>query len=63
LPSDPYEGYALLRSIPKSGSKSDVARAVAYGMRVKLYPLSAAANPPATTFVDMINVVFDSTIP
>jgi hypothetical protein len=63
LPSDTYAGYALLRSIPKSGSKSDVAKAVAYGKRVKLYPLSAAANPPATTFVDMINVVFDSTIP
>jgi hypothetical protein len=48
LPSDTYEGYALLRSIPKSGSKSDVARAVAYGKRVKLHPLSTAANPPAT---------------
>jgi hypothetical protein len=25
LASDTYEGYALLRSIPKSGSESDVA--------------------------------------
>jgi hypothetical protein len=31
LQSDTYEGYALLRSIPKSGSDPDVARAVAYG--------------------------------
>jgi hypothetical protein len=63
LPSDTYEGYALLRSIPKSGNESDVARAVAYGKRIKLYPLSRAAKPPATTFVDVVDVVFDSTIP
>jgi hypothetical protein len=62
LPSDTYEGYALLRSIPKSGSDPDVAKAVAYGKRVKLYPLSQAANPPATTFVDVVDVVYDATI-
>jgi hypothetical protein len=63
LPSDTFEGYALLRSIPKSGSESDVAKAVAYGKRIKLYPLSQAAKPPATTFVDVVDVVYDSTIP
>jgi hypothetical protein len=62
LPSDTYEGYALLRSIPKSGNESDVARAVAYGKRIKLYPLSRAAKLPPTTFVDVVDVVFDSTI-
>jgi len=63
LPSLSYEGYALLRSIPKSGSDSDVARAVAYGRRIKLYPLSQAARPPETIFVDVVDVVYDSTIP
>jgi len=63
MPSDTYEGYALLRSIPKSGSAADVARAVAYGRRIKLYPLSRAAQPPATTFVDAVDLVYDSTIP
>jgi len=62
LPSDTYEGYALLRSIPRSGSEPDVAKAVAYGKRIKLYPLSDAATPPATTFVDVVDVVYDSTI-
>ena len=62
LSSDTYEGYALLRSIPKSGSEPDVAKAVAYGKRVKLYPLSQAAKPPTTTFVDVVDVVYDSTI-
>jgi hypothetical protein len=58
-----YRGYALLRSILKSGSEADVARAVAYSMRIKLYPLSQAANPAPTNFVDAIDTVFDATIP
>jgi hypothetical protein len=62
LPSDTYQGYALLRSIPKSGSEPDVAKAVAYGKRVKLYPLSQAATPLATTFRDVAEVEYDSTI-
>jgi len=63
LPSDTHADFALLRSTPRSGSEEDVARAVAYGKRIKLYPLSQAAHPPATQFVDAINVVFDATIP
>src|SRR5689334_7000452 len=63
LPSLTYQGYALLRSILKSGSDADIAKAVEYGKRIKVYPLSTAANPPATTFVDAINVVYDATIP
>jgi hypothetical protein len=62
LQSDTYAGYALLRSIPDSGSTHDVAKAVAYGRRVKLYPLSLAHKPPATSFVDVAGVVYDSTI-
>src|SRR5262249_39673678 len=54
LPSDTHQGYALLRSNLKSGSDADVAKAVAYGKRVKLYPLSKAADPPATKFLDAI---------
>jgi hypothetical protein len=63
LPSDTYQGYALLRSILKSGSDADLAKAVAYGKRIKLYPLAQAANPQPTAFVDAIDVVFDATIP
>jgi hypothetical protein len=62
MPSDTYEGYALLRSVPNSGSESDVAKAVAYGKRIKLYPLSQAAKPPATKFVDVVDVVYDANI-
>jgi hypothetical protein len=48
LPSTTYASYALLRSNVASGSDADVAKAVAYGKRVKVYPLSQAASPPAT---------------
>ena len=63
LPSSIYSGFALLRSNLKTSSEADVAKAVAYGKRIKFYPLSQASNPPETTFVDVIDVVFDSTIP
>ena len=56
MPSDTYQGYALLRSVLKSGSDADVAKAVTYAKRLKLYPLSQAANPPPTTFVDASDV-------
>jgi len=58
-----YQGFALLRSILKSGSEADVAKAVAYGKRIKFYPLSAAGKSPATQFVDAIDVVFEANIP
>src|SRR6185295_15767448 len=63
LPSVNYLGYALLRSILKSGSDADVKTAVAYGQRIKLYPLSQAANPPETVFIDAMGKLYDSTIP
>ena len=63
MPSATYAGYALLRSNLKSGSDADIAKAAAYGRRVKFYPLSAAASPPETRYVDAVEVLFDSTIP
>ena len=63
LPSRTYASYALLRSNVASGSAADVAKAVAYGKRIRVYPLWQAAKPPATIFVDAVDVVYDSTIP
>jgi hypothetical protein len=63
LPSYTFEGYALLRSILRSGSDANVAKAVAYGKRIKLYPFSQATHPPATQFADAIDVVYDANIP
>ncbi|MES2467455.1 MAG: DUF1254 domain-containing protein [Verrucomicrobiota bacterium] len=63
LPSNTYAGFAILRSNLKSGADADVAKAVAYGKRVRFYPLAQATNPAPTVFVDAIDVLFDSTIP
>ena len=63
LPSQTYGGFALLRSVVRGGTDADIAKAVAYGKRVKLYPLTQAAGPPATAYVDATDVVFDGTIP
>ena len=63
MPSPTVTGYGLLRSNIKSARPADVAEAVAYARRIKFYPLSQAANPPQTTFVDAIDKEFDSTIP
>jgi len=63
LASRTYTGFAILRSNIKSGSEADVAKAVAYGKRIKFYPLSQATNSPETAFVDAIDDLFDSTIP
>ena len=45
LQSDTFGGYALIRSNLVSHSEADVAKSVAYGKRIKVYPLSQAANP------------------
>ncbi len=62
LQSDPFGGYALIRSNLKSHSDADVAKSIAYGKQMKVYPLAQAANPPATVFSDVKDVMFDSTI-
>jgi len=59
LPSKTYQGYALLRTVPKSWRTEDMASAVAYLKRVKLYALSEAAHPAPTRFIDLADIVFD----
>jgi len=63
LPSQTYTGFVILRSNLKSGSDSDIAKAVTYGKGIRFYPLSQADNPTETKFVDAIDILFDSTIP
>ena len=62
LHSDTYGGFTLMRSNLASHSDADIAKSVAYGKRIKVYPLSQAANPPATRFTDANGILFDSTI-
>jgi hypothetical protein len=60
LPSDTFRGFAILRSNFKSGSDADIAAAVDYGKRIKLYPLGRSDT---TKFVDVYDKLFDATIP
>jgi hypothetical protein len=62
LQSDTYGGYMLFRANLKSHSADDVARSVAYGKQMKIYPLANAGNPPAAIFTDVKDIEFDSTI-
>ncbi|MBR1173999.1 DUF1254 domain-containing protein [Bradyrhizobium sp. KB893862 SZCCT0404] len=63
LQSDTFSGFALLRSNLASHADADVARSVAYGKQIRIYPLSTAAAPFLTNFTDAYDVLFDATIP
>jgi hypothetical protein len=60
--SDTLGGYMLFRANLKSHSAADVEASIAYGKKMKVYPLAQAANPPATVFSDVKDIDFDSTI-
>jgi hypothetical protein len=62
LQSDTFGGYMLFRANLKSHSDADVQASVAYGKRMKVYPLAQAANPLSTVFTDVKDIPFDSTI-
>lgn len=62
LPSDTFSGFALMRSNLRSHSEEDIAKSVAYGKQIKVYPLAKAGNPPPTNFVDASGTLFDTTI-
>jgi len=57
-----FTSYALMRSNLKSHEPADVQKSVAYGKRIKVYPLSQAAKPAPTVFTDVQDVIYDSTI-
>lgn len=63
LQSAIFTGYGAHRSNIGNGSRTDIAKAVQYGKRIKIYPLADASNPPATRFVDVKDVVYDNIIP
>lgn len=62
LPSEVFGGYMLFRANLKSHADADVQASIDYGRKMKVYPLSAAADPPETVFTDVKDILFDSTI-
>lgn len=63
LRSDTYQGYGLIRSVLRSGSRADVDQAVAYARQIRLYPLAEVDDPRETNWVDASGSLFDATIP
>ncbi|GFG51903.1 hypothetical protein CQY20_07350 [Mycolicibacterium agri] len=63
LPLSTYQSFAVLRSNYRNATADDIADAVAYGKRVRVYPLSTADRPPETVFIDAKDILFDATIP
>ena len=58
-----WGSYALVRSNLESHDAAAVAKSLAYRQAGQdIYPLSQASNPPPTTFIDVQDIDFDSTI-
>ncbi len=62
LAADTNTGYFLMRSNLRSHGEADVERSIAYGKRVRFYPLSAIKAPPQTVYRDVKDADFVSTI-
>ena len=57
-----YNTMTLLRSILASGSEKDAQAGNALVQRVKIYPLSKSADPPAQRLLDMTDVMFNGLV-
>jgi len=51
----------VLRPIIPDSSDENVAKAAAFAQRIKVYPLSAAENPPKMNYVDTYDVLLEMT--
>jgi hypothetical protein len=62
LASDTYTGYFLARSTLQNRDEAGIEKSVAYGKRIRFYPLSRLQNQPQTVFRDVGDMEFDATI-
>ncbi|HEX6847846.1 MAG TPA: DUF1254 domain-containing protein [Chitinophagaceae bacterium] len=62
MPSSIYTGFVILRSNLTDGSKEDLARAVEYGKKVKIYPYAERDNPQVK-YIDLLQTPFSNVIP
>lgn len=58
-----YQGYALLRCLPKSDKEADIAEAVGYIKQIELFPLSSENEDHPTNYIDLTAVHFEAAIP
>src|SRR6266446_5644167 len=60
LPMKTYNGLVGLRVITKSEDEATTAKAVGYLKQIRIYPLSKAAAPLQSKFVDMADTIWDT---
>jgi hypothetical protein len=58
-----FNAYALLRVIPRTNGADDLARAIGYLKKLKIYPLSSMATPSGPRFIDMVDRRFEAIPP
>ena len=58
-----YGSYMLIRSILASRSEEDVRSGDALVKQIRIYPLSKAASPPESHFVDMTGKLYNAVVP
>lgn len=63
LPCETFRSYALLRSVLSEGTQEALDRGLELCRRIRVYPLSQAANPPSTRARDLNGEIVDTTIP
>lgn len=63
LKSETYSIYALFRSVLSEGTQAALDRGLELCGRIRIYPLSQAAEPPETVARDLRGEVVDTTIP
>jgi hypothetical protein len=62
LPSETFNGYALLRAVPATSSDADVAKALALVKKLRVHPLAAAADPPEQRYIDVSGQLLDGVV-
>jgi hypothetical protein len=60
IPMNTYNSFVGLRLITKSEDEATVAKAIAYLKHIRVYPLSRAAAPPQSKYVDMVDTIWDT---
>lgn len=56
-----YNGFSVLRPIIADSSPENVAKAVAFAKKIKVYPLAQADNPPKNRYIDIYGKPMEGT--
>lgn len=60
--STTFNGYSILRVIPKTNSEEDLKKALELIKKIKVYPLSKGLNSTEQKYIDMSGKIFDGIV-